>query len=621
MTKTAERTAYNFTARFRKLTGQLRYLPRVAGMVWAASGRWTTIWAALLGVQALLPVALVYLTRAVVNELVRVMNRQHGWRVLGWLLGAMAAVMLLSEILRGVTRWVRVIQAELVQYYISTLVQSQALRLDLAFYETPEYYDLLYRAHADAQSRPLALLEDVGSLAQNGLTLIAMAGVLLPYGVLLPLALLASALPALYVVLANARREHNWRQARTTLERRANHYSWFLTLREAAAEIRLFALGEHFQTQFQELRGELREGHQELLKRQTYAELAASGAGLLVLGAACGWMLWRAVQGWLTLGDLALFYQAFNQGQTLLQSLFASVGRLYTNILFLENLFDFLALAPRVHEPAQPVPVPARFSTGIRLQNVTFRYPGSTRPALENFDFTLPAGRIVAVVGVNGAGKSTLIKLLCRFYDPDEGRVTLDGIDLRDFSLDDLRRAITVLFQEPVRYYETAADNIAYGEVATRPDTEKIVAAAKAAGADEPLRKLPQGYATLLGKAFGGAELSGGEWQRVALARAFLRQASLIILDEPTSAMDSWAEADWLARFRALVNGRTALIITHRFTTAMQADIIHVMEAGHVVESGTHEELLAGNGRYAASWRAQMRDTDVLGVPPLGDCC
>ncbi|NCC34083.1 MAG: ATP-binding cassette domain-containing protein, partial [Chloroflexia bacterium] len=250
---------------------------------------------------------------------------------------------------------------------------------------------------------------------------------------------------------------------------------------------------------------------------------------------------------------------------------------------------------------------------GIRMEEVTFRYEDSERNALEQFNLTIPAGQIVAIVGENGAGKSTLIKLLCRFYDPQQGRITWDGVDLRELAQDELRRRISVLFQQPFPYHDSAGDNIRFGDMGSAPTQAAIEAAARAGGAAEIIDKLPEGYATILGRWFGYTELSTGEWQRLALARAFVRQADLVILDEPTSAMDSWAEHAWMGRFRELVAGRTALIITHRFTTAMQADIIHVMVGGRVIEAGTHSELVALGGHYASSWNMQMREVQAEG--------
>ena len=283
-----------------------------------------------------------------------------------------------------------------------------------------------------------------------------------------------------------------------------------------------------------------------------------------------------------------------------------STGQIYRSTLFLENLFQFLALEPQIADQSSPAPLPARPAHSITFENVTFQYPGSVRTALTDFSLTLAAGKVTAIVGQNGAGKSTLIKLLCRFYDPREGRIMMNGVDLRTIALAELRRQITVLFQEPVHYHATAAENIAMGDLAA--DSKSIRAAARAGGADGYIERLPQGYDTILGQWFGGSELSVGEWQRVALARAFLRNAPLIVLDEPTSAMDSWAEADWLRRFRDLTEGHTALMITHRFTTAMHADIIHVMDRGRIIESGTHAELVVAGGHYAGSWQAQMRE-------------
>lgn len=594
---------------------QLRYLPRVLRLVWSAAPRWSLLWAALLVVQGVLPVAVVYLTRALVDSLAAVVGSSAEWRgiVPTLILAAlMGGVLLLGELLRGASDWVRTVQAKLIEDHVSGLVQEKSTSVDLAFYESADFHDHLHRARAEASSRPIALLENSGSLMQNLITLLAMAGVLIPYGFWMPVALVLSTLPALIVVLRFAVRQHRWRMRTTQDERRTWYYDWVMTAGETAAELRLFGLGEFFRAAFRTLKDRLRGEHLQLYRAQGLAELAASAIALLVAALCMLWMAWQAVQGRATLGDLALFYQAFSIGQRLARTLLGNVGQIYYNILFLGNLFEFLDLKSQVLDPV-PAAAARALPSGdgglsIRFHDVGFAYPGSARVALQNLSLEIPAGQIVAIVGANGAGKSTLLKLICRFYDPQSGRVELDGIDVRNVALKVLRGHISVLFQEPVRYNATVAENIAIGTPMTDAARVQIEAAARAAGADVLISRLPQGFDTLLGNWFsGGVELSVGEWQRIALARAFLRRAPVIILDEPTSAMDSWAEADWLQRFRALAAGRTAVIVTHRFTTAMQADVIHVMDNGSIVESGSHVELMRKGGTYAQSWQMQMR--------------
>ena len=608
----------SLAAKLRHALAQIPYLPRAFKLVWTAARLWTVAWAVLLCVQGLLPAATVLLMRSVVNSLVSLMNAHGDGKALGHTLvlaALMAAVMLLSEALSSVTSWVRTAQAELVQDHVLSLVHEQAMRLDMSFYETPEYYDQLHRARVDAVSRPLALLENAGGLIQNSISLAAMAVILMTYAWWLPFALLFGTLPALLAAGRATWRFHQWRLRNTHNERRTRYYDMMLTWHQAAAELRLFDLGGRFRAAYQGLRAKLRRERLDLARKQMAAELFAGLIGLVVMGATMAWLVLRSVRGLANLGDLALFYQVFIQSQRLMRALLGSVAEGYRSILFLKDLFEFLELKPVVIDPEQPIALPPGEPFEVRLERVSFRYPGSRATALSDFSLTLPAGKITAIVGENGAGKSTLIKLLCRFYDPEEGAVSMAGVDLRALSQADLLRRITVLFQEPVHYHDTAANNVAFGDPAAGPLPDQIQAAARAAGAHGPISRLPKGYNTVLGKWFGGAELSVGEWQRVALARAFIRQASFIVLDEPTSAMDSWAEADWMARFRDLVAGRTALMITHRFTTALKADLIHVMERGQIVESGSHSELLALNKRYAQSWRLQMdgRTTQING--------
>lgn len=597
----------------RDIVSQMSYLPRILGLVWTTSKGYTSAWAILLVINALVPVAIVYLSRFLVDGLVGIIGAGFSWDsshpilIIG---GLMAALFLLTALLDGTIGWVRTAQAELVQDHMSALVHDKSMAVDLAFYENPEFHDRLDRARSDANGRSIALLESSGGLIQNSITLVGMGTLLIPYGIWLPFALLLTTLPAFFVVIRFSRRLHQWSRRITPDRRWVRYFDWILTYSVVAAELRLFNLGEHFKAAHKALRYRLRTERLQLSIRESLARTGAGSLALLISGAALAWMVWRAMLGQVTLGDLMLFYQAFNRGQGLMRSLLNNMGQIYSNGLFIRDLFEFLDQEPSVVDPPHPIPAPTHIKQGIRFRDVTFRYPGSARDAINHFDLKIPAGRTVAIVGRNGAGKSTLVKLLCRFYDPEAGRIELDGIDIRDLSLDELRRQITVLFQFITPYHATAAQNIALGDMSRTPDAAEIELAARGAGAHDVITRLPNGYDTLLGKWFAdGAELSGGEWQRIALARAFFRQAPIMILDEPTSFMDSWAENEWFKRFRSLVTGRTAVIITHRFTTAMRADTIHVVETGRVVESGTHEELLALDGLYAQSWKAQMQIT------------
>jgi ATP-binding cassette subfamily B protein len=590
----------------RRAALQLADLARALRLVWRAAPGWTVAWAILLLVQGFLPVATVYLTRPLINGIVAGVRSGGNWRPIFAPAVLMAIVLLLSELLQGVTNWVRTAEAELVQDHITALIHRKSIAADLAFYESPDFYDHLHRARNEAGSRPMVLVEKLGTVLQNGLTLIAMLVVLAGFGIWLPVALLMSTIPAFVIVLRYAVKQHQLRVTTTPVERRTWYYDWLLTSGAPAPEVRLFVLGDYFEGAYRELRKFLREKRIGLARDQGMGELAAGASTLAVTGAACVWMVFKTLRGQLSLGDLALLYQAFQQGLRLARELLQSVGELYQNTLFLGNLFEFLALEPRVLSPASPVPVPRQLREGIRFQNISFRYPDAERLALRDFDLFVPQGHVVAIVGPNGAGKSTLVKLMCRFYDPEAGSITIDGTDLRDFAVDDLRKQVTVLFQEPVHYNSTVRENIGLGDLSRLGEDGLVRAAAEASGAEAFIRRLPDGYENMLGHWFDkGVELSVGEWQRLALARAFVRQAPILILDEPTSAMDPWAEADWLRRFRALATGRTAVLITHRFTTAMLADQIHVIEEGRVLESGSHKELIARGGRYAVWWSAQ----------------
>lgn len=590
-------------SQLREFVHQLPAGRRALALVWSAARGWTLAWGVLLVGQGLVPAGQVLLLRALVNRLVAA----HHWAAIAPPALGIAALWITAQLLSSALSWVRAVQAEQVQDEVHRLIHEQALRLDLAFYDHPESYDMLHRARVDAISQPLALLESLGALVQNGLGFLVLAGILGTYARWLPLLIVATGVPGLLLVAKHILKEHRWNLDHTSQERRTRYLDWLITERNAAAELRLFSLGAYHRKAFESLREGLRAGRLTLVREGAVTEL---GAGVLAWAgslAGLGWMLHRTLTGKVGLGDLLLCFTAFQQSQLLLRALLEGAGKIYRSLLFVENLDEFLALETAIHSgPIGKAGLPVNGS--ILFEGVSFTYPGAFHPALDDFDLEIPRGKVVALVGHNGAGKSTLIKLLCRFYDPNAGRILFDGVDLRELNQEAVRRQITVLFQDPMHYHATVRENIVFGDLEAASDQGRLRQAAADAGALEPIERLPEGFEGQLGKWFGGAELSGGEWQRIALARAFFRQASLVILDEPTSSMDSWAEQDWLARFRTLTEGRTALMITHRFTTAMHADVIHVLDKGRVVESGTHAELVALGGSYARSWAAQMRE-------------
>ena len=588
---------------------QVAYARRLFALIWGASGGLLIAWIAILLVQGIIPVAIVWLTKPLVNALQVAVGAGVNRETIQPLLAiaiALGSLMLVSELLKIALQWISMSQAELVQDHISDLLHQKATELDLAFFETPEFHDRLYRVQ-EAGGRSLSLLESFGGLAQNLVTVLGIGALLLSYGVWITILLIAGTVPALLVVMRGSRQQHNWWKETTIDRRRTQYFGDLLTRGQHAAEMRVFGLAAHFRQRFRELRRRLRAERMRLYRRQSLARLAAEVVAMISAAAAIGWMVWRAILGTATLGDIALFAQGFQRAQGLVRSLLMNIGQIHSSGLFLETLFEYLDLQPIVTAPPDPLPIPAG-RPSVRFDDVSFRYPGTDRYALEHFNLTIPSGKTIAIVGANGAGKSTLLKLLCRFYDPAAGRVELDGIDLRRFDPVELRRAMTVMFQLPVSFQGSVRENITLSDLSRAGDAAEVEAAAQDAGLGELVSRLPSGYDTTLGKAFtGGTELSGGEWQRLALARSYFRRSRLIILDEPTSSMDSWSEAHWFERFRHLAADATAIIITHRLTIARRADEIHVMESGNIVESGSHEMLMELGGLYASSWTDQLQ--------------
>ena len=592
----------------------IRLWRRTLALIWGAVPRLTVVWACLLIIQGLLPGLTVYLTKLTIDSFVAANNSTDSFAHFNdtvLLFSLTGGSLLLTEVFRYLNDWTRAVQSEYFSDHLKNLTHQKAAEVDLEFYESPEYHDLMEQARGESQSKPLALLESLGSVVQNSITLVSFAALLFAYGWSIPLLLFVGAIPALVVSLKADRRYHAWWKKTAEKRRWLLYFDSMLTHTTAAAEMRLFDLSQRFRKKFQDQREELRNERFSHLKYQFTGKVLSNILALATAALAVGWIALQVFYKTATLGDLAVFFQVFSRGQSILGSLLGNVGQTVNHTLYLESLFRYLDLEPKIVSNPTPVEFPRKIRQGIRFRNVTFRYPGESRPAITNLDLFIPAGKIVAIVGVNGAGKSTLIKLLSRFYDPDSGGIEIDGIDIRNFDVKELRLNISVLFQFPMQFHETVAESIALGSVRSKPTRETIRNAAIYAGAHGFVSRLPQTYDTLLGKWFvNGCELSGGEWQRVALARAYCRLAPLIILDEPTSFMDSWAEAEWFDNLRDLTATRTGFIITHRFTIAMRADIIHVMDEGKIIESGSHDELVSDAGFYATSWKTQILAAD-----------
>ena len=598
----------------------MKYWLRAADLIRKAAPQWTVLWGILILLQGVLPTAVIYLTKLVIDSVINAKNNQGASTFVSeavLYIAILGVVLLLTEVFQYANEWVRTAQAENVTDYIKNLIHRKAVEVDYAFYESPDYYNLMEQATGESSAKPLALLESIGSVIQNSVTLLTMATILISYGWWLPVVLLIGTLPALYIALHSDRVYYKWWKETADDRRWLRYFDIMLTNNEAAAEVRLFDLSERFRGRFQGLRKRLRDEKMVHLRRQNVGKIIASLVALLTLAGAMGWMTNKALYGTGTLGDLAVFYQVFTRGQVVMRSILGSISKTISNTLYLEVLFEFFDLKSGLVTPENPTPTPEKLQKGISFNNISFYYPHSSKAVVKDFDLHVETGKIVALVGVNGAGKSTIIKLLTRFYDPSEGSITIDGIDIREFEIGKLRRMISILFQFQMQYHASASENIAMGDTKKEVLKDDTETAARRAGAHKFITELPQKYDTLLGKWFvSGAELSGGQWQRVALARAYYRQSPIIVLDEPTSYMDSWSEADWFDRFREVAADKTSIIITHRFTIAMRADIIHVVDNGKIIESGTHHELVKANGFYAQSWNAQMNAARERGNAP-----
>jgi ATP-binding cassette subfamily B protein len=593
-------------------------LGRALKLVWEVAPGWTVASVALTIVQGLLPLAAVWLLKLIIDGIAEgVTASDHGaaFRHLAMLIVLVAAVGLVAAVMRSLAGMVDQALGQTVTDHVTDVIHSQSVAIDLEYYDSARYHDALYRAQQEAPFRPTSIVTNLTSTGQALVTLLSMAGLLLTLHWVIGLIILGAAIPGGLVRFLYSRKLFAWQRRRTEAERQSYYAHWLLIDSDHAKEIRLFGLGDRFRSWHRELRRQLR---RELIRLSGRRSLAELGAGIAAVAAVFGtfaYIAWRAIQGSIQLGSVVAYYQAFQTSLGSLQAVLRGVASLYEDNLFLTYYDEFMSLEARVVSPAEPTPVPRPMTEGIRFQNVHFSYPETERTALEDISLAIRPGEVTALVGPNGSGKTTLVKLLCRLYDPSAGTVTLDGVDLRDLDVVDLRRNLSVIFQDFAQYQLTVRENIRLGNVSLDPVDSAIEVAARDAGAHEAIMRLRHGYDTVLGKWFDeGEELSIGEWQKIALARAFVRDAQILVFDEPTSALDPQAEWDVFQHIKELARGRAVVLISHRFSTVRAADRIHIFDQGRIVESGTHDELVALKGRYAEMYEVQARAYQMAGL-------
>jgi ATP-binding cassette subfamily B protein len=488
---------------------------------------------------------------------------------------------------------------------VSLELMQHAARLDLKHFEQSEYQDKLERARRQASSRSTVLSQVFGQ-GQAMITAVSLAAGLLIYAPFLIVLMIISLGPAVWGELRFNRLAY-WISHNRSPERRQIEYLRQVgASADSAKEVKLFGLGHFLSSRFKTLSGQILKENTDLSITRALQTGGLAVISTLTYYGAYAYIVWRTLHGDFTIGDLFFLASSFSQLNGYLQQILIGFTQIAGQSLYLDDLFSFFEINPTILEPETSEPFPAPLKKGITFENVGFRYPGSEVWAVRNLSFTAPAGETLALVGENGAGKTTIVKLMTRLYDPDEGRILIDGVDLKSFATADLRQHIGVIFQDFLRYSFSAADNIAVGQIEAADDRERVIRSAEQSLADPVIRKLPSGYDQMLGRVFAkGHDLSGGEWQKIAIARAYMRNAEIIILDEPTAALDARAEAEVFQRFKNLAEGTTAVLISHRFSTVRMADRIIVLADGKVEESGTHEELMTRSGRYAELFELQ----------------
>ncbi len=596
---------------FREQLDALRYVPPLLKLVWEVSARLTVGSMSLRLLRGSLPIGLLYVGKLIIDQVVWLSqgtggDLSHLWVLVGIELG----LAVLSDVLGRGIALVDSLLADLFTNETSVRLMRQAARLDLRHFEDAEFYNRLERARRQTTGR-IALLSQIFGQAQDLITVITLGAGLVIMAPWLIFLLLLALLPAFLGEAHFNSLSYSLMFAFTPERRELDYLRLIGASDQTAKEVKVFGLAGFFSERYRRIADDLYHANRKLATRRAAWGSLLAGVGSVGYYAAYAIIIWRTVSGQFTIGDLTFLAGSFQGLRRLLEGMLLRFSTIAERALYLKDLFDFFDIEPEIAAPPDTKAVrriPDPIKDGFVFENVSFRYPGTDPWVLRDMSFRLRAGEKLALVGENGAGKTTVTKLLARLYDPTEGRILLDGRDLREFDPEELRQHVGVIFQDFVRYHMTAADNVAVGRIEEREDRPRLESAAERSLASTVIEGLPKQYDQMLGRRFdGGVELSGGEWQKVALGRAYMRDAQLLILDEPTAALDARAEYEVFQRFAELTVGKTAVLISHRFSTVRMADRILVLQHGTVLEQGTHEELMAKGGHYAELFQLQAR--------------
>ncbi len=558
-------------------------------------------------ISSFLPLALIWYIRKLVDSVTLAATEVNAinTRMVLLMILAIAIIYFLDEAVQSLGNLVRKKQSYHLESYMYGLIHNKSISLDLQHFENPEYYDRLTRASREAPNRPASIVNNIVSMLRALVSLLLMAGVLAVLNWWLVVILLVANIPGIWLRIHYADVLYNFRKELTPVARKTAYFNWLLTGDRPSREMRLFGLGNFFDGLFRKNFEKQKQEELNIVRKRSMIELVSGIFKAAAVLVTLYYVVISTIGSEIGLGDLAMFLLAFRMGMMYIKQILSATAGLYEDSLFINDVFDFLNLRESIRV-MPPVIEMERFKANIRIEGLCFRYPSNDHDVLKGIDLKIRKGETLALVGANGAGKSTLVRLLCRLYDPQAGKILIDGNDIRNIDPGRYRRLFSVVFQDFMLYNLSAADNIRAGDIFSAPDINRMHEAASKAGIHELLEGLPGGYDTVIGRLFDDSrELSWGEWQKIALARALYRDAEILVLDEPASALDAASEYEIFKRFRELAAGRTCILISHRLSNVSIADRIVVIDEGRVAESGSHSELMRAGGNYSILYNRQ----------------